>query len=65
MHEVDEITNGMVAIGPYTYLHGEGKEFHLTEQSALDRAEEVRIKKLQSLDKQIKKISNITFSCKP
>ncbi len=45
------------------YLHGEGKEWHKTKSSALERAEELRIKKLQSLDKQTKKISSMVFKC--
>lgn len=36
-------------------------EFHLTREAAVARAEEMRIKKLQSIDKQIKKISAIKF----
>lgn len=38
-----------------------GKDFHLTKEDAIERAEEMRIKKLQSLDKQIKKISKMKF----
>lgn len=41
------------------YLHG--KDWHLTKEEALRRAEEMRIKKLQSLDKQVKKISAMKF----
>lgn len=45
------------------YLHGEGNEWHKDKQSATKRAEEMRIKKLQSLDRQIKKISAMVFDC--
>lgn len=41
-----------------------GQDFHLTEELALKRAEEMRIKKLKSLDKQIKKVSAIKFEIK-
>lgn len=36
-------------------------EFHLTREAAVAKAEEIRIKKLKSLNKQIKKISAIKF----
>lgn len=39
-----------------------GQDFHLTAAGALDRAEEMRIKKLQSLDKQAKKIAAMKFT---
>lgn len=41
------------------YAHRD--EFHLNEDSAKKKAEDMRIKKLQSLDKQIKKISKLVF----
>lgn len=44
------------------YFHG--KDWHLTEDEALDRAEEMRIAKLKSLDKQMKKISALKFTIK-
>lgn len=36
-------------------------EYSLTKEEALSQAEELRIKKLKSLDKQINKISKIDF----
>lgn len=41
------------------YYHGD--DFHLTLDEALKRAEEMRIKKLASLNKQIEKISALKF----
>jgi len=41
--------------------YGEGKEWHRTREEAVVRAEEMRITKLKSLDKSIKKISSIKF----
>jgi len=41
--------------------HGEGKDWHRTKESALARAEEMRIAKLKSLDKQMKKIAALKF----
>lgn len=41
-----------------------GKDFYLTADAALKRAEEMRIKKLQSIDKQAKRISALKFEIK-
>lgn len=38
-----------------------GKDVHLTEEDAMSRAEEIRITKLKSLDKQMKKVSAMKF----
>lgn len=48
----------------YFQEYAHGKDFQLTEKDALDRAEEMRIAKLKSLDKQIKKVSAINFIIK-
>lgn len=48
----------------YFVKHAHGKDFHLTEEGALARAEEMRIAKLKSLDKQMKKVSAIKFQIK-
>ena len=45
-----------------TSLYKEGKTWHRTEEAAVDRAEELKIAKLQSLDKEVKKISALVFS---
>jgi hypothetical protein len=42
------------------YAHG--KDFHLTRKAAIERAEEMRKRKLDSLIKQQAKISNMTFA---
>lgn len=42
------------------YFHG--KDWHTSLEAAVGQAEEMRIKKLKSLDKQIKKISAIDFT---
>lgn len=41
-----------------------GNDFWFSEDEAIRRAEEMRIKKLQSLDKQMKKISAMKFEIK-
>ena len=38
------------------------KEFYLTREEAVNNSEERRIKKLQSLDNQIKKLSELNFN---
>jgi len=43
------------------FAHGEGKDWHITRESAVSRALEMRIAKLKSLDKQISRISAIKF----
>ena len=44
------------------YLHGEGKEWHRTLDAAIVRAEEMRVKKIVSLEKQIKKFKALKFT---
>ena len=48
----NEIVNG---------LFGEGKEWHRTKESAIQKAEEMRQKKIASLKKQIKKLEEMRF----
>lgn len=43
------------------YFHGEGKDWHRTEEGAVKRAEELRVKKIASLKKQIKKLESLKF----
>lgn len=42
--------------------HGEGKEWHRTKEGAIKRAEEMRIKKIKLLEKQIEKLKALKFS---
>lgn len=44
------------------FFHGEGKEWHRTKNAAVVRAEEMRIAKLKSLDKQMKKVAALKFN---
>ena len=43
-------------------FHGEGREWHRTAESALARAEEMRVEKIKSLEKQIERLKNLTFT---
>lgn len=46
------------------YYHGEGKEWHRTWESAVARAEEMRQKKIKSVEKQLEKLKNMKFERK-
>ena len=66
-HEAEKThTDDMVCVrgnrskGTYDQ-HFHGKDWHTSEKSAKERAEEMRVKKLKSLDKQIKKIKSLVF----
>lgn len=50
--------------GSYFTEYAHGNDFHLTKEAAQNRAHEMRIKKLQSLDKKIKQISAMKFEIK-
>lgn len=56
---------GMVRVrgaGPLPlFLHGEGKDWHRTPESALKRAEQMRQAKIASLKKQLAKLEKLTF----
>lgn len=45
--------------------HGEGKQWHRTQEEALARAEEMRKDKIASIEKQRKKLETMTFSIAP
>lgn len=47
---------------PYgMYLHGEGRDWHKTKESAIARAEVIREKKIKALEKQLNKIKEMVF----
>ena len=43
------------------YYHGEGKDWHRTRDQAVKRAEEMRLKKIKSLEKNIEKMKRLKF----
>ena len=53
---VKEIENSLP-----TFYHGEGKEWHQTKESAIQKAEEMRQNKIASLKKQIEKLERLRF----
>lgn len=47
---------------PYSqYAHGEGKEWHRSRESAVNRLEEMRSKKIDSLQKKIAQLKELKF----
>jgi len=44
----------------YQY-HKEGKEWHRTKEAAIKKAEELRDRKIKSLERQIEKLKNMKF----
>lgn len=57
-------SEGMISVrslGIHTYFHGEGKDWHRTKDSAIKRAEEMRRRKLESMEKQKRRIEEIIF----
>lgn len=46
----------------HDYFHGEGKEWHRTRESAMKKAEEMRVKKIASLKNQIVKLEKLKFT---
>jgi len=43
------------------YFHGEGKDWHRTKESAIKRAEEMRKKKITSVEKQLQRLKDMKF----
>ena len=42
-------------------VHGRGKNWHLTRADALKAAEELRLRKIKALERQLKKLKGIRF----
>ena len=62
--ECEDCENGAVkeTENPFpTFYHDEGKEWHRTKESAIQKAEEMRHKKIASLKKQIEKLEEMRF----
>jgi hypothetical protein len=43
------------------YYHEEGKDYFLTKEDAIKKANELKEKKIQSIEKQLKKLKEIKF----
>lgn len=66
-HEVDEPSEDIpsMVVVPHThggYLHGEGKDWHRTRESAVKRARSMRDGKIISLKQQISKLECLEFA---
>lgn len=59
--EGEEVSDSMVKIGSLQYLHGEGKEWHRTRESAAARAEVMRKAKIASVRKQLARLESLRF----
>lgn len=62
--EARDVKDGMVQLTRHkfpVYMHGEGKQWHRTRESAIATAEKMRLKKIELLKKQIQKLEALTF----
>ena len=61
--DVDDRGDGVVKdkSNSLLFFHGEGNEWHRTFASAKPRAEEMRVAKIASLEKQLAKLRAMTF----
>lgn len=46
---------------PLSMYHGEGKEWHKSKEDAIQMAEMMKNKKIESLEKQLKKVKKLKF----
>lgn len=59
---IDPDMIAQVSVRYQTTYHGEGKEWHLTKEAAIERANRMRDDKIISLQKQMTKLNKLTFS---
>ena len=59
--EGEECGDSMFRCNKYTYLHGEGTDWHKTIDSAIARAEGMRQRKLSSLKKSVTAMEKLRF----
>jgi hypothetical protein len=60
-----ECGKGMVSVpslGCSAYFHGEGTEWHKTKESAIARAEQMRLARIMSFRKAIMKLKSLKFT---
>lgn len=58
----DEYPGMVKGSGLFALYHGEGKEWHRTRESAVKKAEEMRVNRIASLKKQITKLEKLKFT---
>lgn len=57
-------SEGMISVksrGTHAYFHGEGKDWHHSKDGAIKRAEVMRRRKLESIEKQRQRIEQLRF----
>ena len=62
--EISQHTPTMVlvkSLGLYAYFHGEGTNWHRTRESAVTRAEKMRVARIAYMKKTIKKLESLKF----
>ena len=59
--ELDENKKRIWRRGKYSIESFYGNDWHHTKEAALEKAEQMRIKKITSLEKQIEKLTNMKF----
>lgn len=57
----EDVGDSLVKVGLLQYLHGEGKEWHRTKESAVQRAEVMRKEKIASVRKQLARLEALRF----
>ena len=55
-----KISSGMLCYGDRETAHG--NDWHRTEAEAVARAEQMRLKKIESLEKQVAKLKKLSFT---
>ena len=56
-----DISCDMIRTSSGGIYHGNGREWHITKESAIKQAEEMRRKKIKNLRNQIEKLEKISF----
>ena len=59
--EGDDMGDSIMKVGSMQYLHGEGREWHRTRESAAARAEVMRKAKIVSVRKQLARLEAMRF----
>lgn len=60
--EVIDCGGGMVKGEHYNFFHREGDQWHATKESAIKKAEKMRLRKIASLEKQLINLRGHDFS---
>lgn len=57
----EDVGNGAMRISSCNFLHGKGKEWHTDFDLAVIRANEIRIKKINAIKKQMQRLEEMVF----